>query len=263
MAEFVHVTPPPDGCGPDGVDGVSILLIDNPPWNALSRQVDDELVAAARRIDADPDIRALIVYGGPKLFCAGADLVERAALTVEQYDRMGGLERGIEAIAALRLPTIAAITGHAIGAGVHLAAATDYRVAGDNVRFGLPEIRYAAMPTPAALRRIADLIGPAATADLGRGGRPCGAAEALRIGLVDAVVAPDAVLLEALTVASRYRGRPDLLGEIGAAVHEARSPSLLQSPTAADPVRGLFADPDHGVRIGEYLTGGPAAVRAP
>ncbi|WP_066910689.1 enoyl-CoA hydratase-related protein [Millisia brevis] len=248
MAEFVHVT--------STTDGVAILLIDNPPWNTLSRQVDDELVDAAASIAADPAIRVAIVHGGPKLFCAGADLAERADLTVEQYDRIGGLERGIEAIAALRIPTIAAITGHAIGTGLHLAAATDHRVAGDNVRFGLPEIRYAAIPSTAALRRLADLIGPSATTDLARAGTPFGAAEALRLGLLDAVVAPDDVLSAALTVAGRYRGRPDLLAAIADAVADRREPSAPQ----VDPVRALLADPDHGERIRAYLAGGPAAV---
>lgn len=250
MPEFVHVA--------RAADGVATLSIDNPPWNNLSRQVDDELVDAAQVLDLDPAIRVVIVYGGPKLFCAGADLAERAALTVEQYDRMGGLHRGIEAIAAMSTPTIAAITGHAIGEGVDLAAATDFRVAGDNVRFGLPEVRYATMPSPAALRRLCGLIGSAATIDLARSGRSFGAEEALRLGLVDAMVAPDDVLSEAVAVAGRYRGRPELLAAIAAAVGTG---SATNGPE--DVIRGFFADPDHARRIADYLAGGPAAVRTP
>ena len=125
----------------DVTDGVATVRFDRPPMNALSVEVQEGLRDAARDVARRRDVGAVIVYGGPKVFAAGADVKEMADWTLsEALERTRGLQDAFTAIEQIPQPTIAAVTGFALGGGCELALCCDFRVAGDNAKFGQPEI---------------------------------------------------------------------------------------------------------------------------
>jgi enoyl-CoA hydratase/carnithine racemase len=176
-------------------DGVAVVRIDRPPLNALSGELLDELAATARELAGSPDVKAVVVLGGPKAFAAGADISEfggsdEARIVARRFrtafDALGGIPR----------PVIAAINGVALGGGLELALACDLRVAADNARVGQPEVLLGVIPGAGATQRLPRLIGPARAKELIWSGRQVKADEALAIGLVDRV-APVASLEDA------------------------------------------------------------------
>src|SRR6202046_1133265 len=183
MAEFVRV---------ETDQAVATIRLDRPPMNALNAQVQDEIAAAAAHVADDGDIRAGIIYGGAKVFAAGADIKEMAEAS---YGRMAGdtrrLQASFTAVAKIGKPVIAAITGYALGGGLELALCADFRVAGEGARVGQPEILLGLIPGAGGTQRLPRLIGPARAKDIVFTGRFVGAAEALAIGLAEQVV-PDA-----------------------------------------------------------------------
>jgi enoyl-CoA hydratase len=153
MGEFVTLA---------AADGIGTIRLDRPPVNALNDQVTAELAAAAAEAEAAADIRAVILYGGPRVFAAGADIKEMAtAGYAEMAERSGRLQSALSAIAALGKPVVAAVTGYALGAGLELALAADFRVVGESARLGLPEIQLGVIPGAGGTQRLARLIGPA------------------------------------------------------------------------------------------------------
>jgi len=177
--------------------------------NALSAQVQDEIRAAAQEATARSDIGAVVVYGGPKVFAAGADVKEMAAWSYQQMvDRSASLQASFTAVAHIPKPTIAAITGYALGGGCELALCCDLRVAGENAKLGQPEILLGVIPGAGGTQRLPRLVGPSRAKELIFTGRFVGAEEALRIGLVDMVVAPDDVYTEAAALARRLASGP-------------------------------------------------------
>ena len=200
MSEFVRL---------EVEDGVGTIRLDRPPMNALSAQVQDEIRAAAQEATARSDIGAVVIYGGPKVFAAGADVKEMAAWSYQQMvDRSASLQASFTAVAHIPKPTIAAITGYALGGGCELALCCDLRVAGENAKLGQPEILLGVIPGAGGTQRLPRLVGPSRAKELIFTGRFVGAEEALRIGLVDMVVAPDDVYTEAAALARRLASGP-------------------------------------------------------
>src|SRR3712207_4766119 len=159
--------------------------------NALNAQVQEELRAIAQEITERDDLRAAVVYGGPKVFAAGADIKEMRGMSyTDMIDRSRDLQSAFSAVAAIGKPTVAAITGYALGGGCELALCCDFRVAGESAKLGQPEILLGVIPGAGGTQRLARLVGPARAKDLIFTGRFVAAAEALAIGLVDEVV-PD------------------------------------------------------------------------
>ncbi len=148
MSEFVDVVVADlaDHAGREDRDGdsaarLATLLLSRPPTNALTRQVYREIAEAAAALDARDDIAAVILFGGHEIFCAGDDMPERATLSAEETEAGARLSaQAVDAVGALTKPTVAAITGYALGAGLTLALATDWRISGDNAKFGATEI---------------------------------------------------------------------------------------------------------------------------
>src|ERR1700734_2253246 len=177
MGEFVRV---------ETDQAVATIRLDRPPMNALNAQVQDEIAAAAAQVADDGDIRAGIIYGGAKVFAAGADIKEMAEAS---YGRMAGdtrrLQASFTAVAKIGKPVVAAITGYALGGGLELALCADFRVMGENARVGQPEILLGIIPGAGGTQRLPRLVGPARAKDIVFTGRFVGAAEALDIGLVD------------------------------------------------------------------------------
>jgi enoyl-CoA hydratase/carnithine racemase len=186
-------------------DGIGTIRLDRPPMNALNVQVQEELRAAATQVAADPEIRAVVVYGGEKVFAAGADIKEMADMSyVDMVQRAADISAAIGALARIPKPVVAAITGYALGGGCELALACDWRVAAEDAKLGQPEIKLGIIPGAGGTQRLARLVGPARAKDLIMSGRMVDAAEALRIGLVDRVVPADAVYDEAVALVRPY-----------------------------------------------------------
>ncbi len=186
-------------------DGIGVIRLDRPPMNALNAQVQEELRAAAQAATTSAEVYAVIVWGGEKVFAAGADIKEMAGMTYAQMAvRAGALSSAFDAVARIPKPVVAAITGYALGGGCELALACDWRVVAQDAKLGQPEIKLGIIPGAGGTQRLARLVGPARAKDIVFSGRMVEAAEALAIGLADRVVAPEKVYEEALALVSPY-----------------------------------------------------------
>ena len=188
--------------------GIATLLLSRPPTNALTRQVYRELEAAAADIGDREDVRAVILFGGHEIFSAGDDVPERSLLnSAESAEAARVCRSAIDALAAIPRPTVAAITGYALGGGLNLSLAADWRVAGDNVRFGVTEILAGLVPA-GGTARLVSTVGLSKAKDMVFSGRFMDAKEALALGLIDEMVAPDGVYDAALAWARRFVEHP-------------------------------------------------------
>jgi enoyl-CoA hydratase len=170
-------------------DGVEILVLKNPPVNALSTGVLADLGTHVRAIAEDPTCRALIVTGDGQYFSAGADLKEMATLDASTAPSFVRNVHGMFAtLAGLPMPVLAAINGLALGGGLELALACDLRVAGESAKLGAPEVNYGLMPAYGGTQRLPRLVGLAKAKELIFTGAMISATEALRIGLVNKTV---------------------------------------------------------------------------
>jgi enoyl-CoA hydratase/carnithine racemase len=181
-------------------DGVALVTLDNPKVNALSRELLGQLEAAARALAADPP-GSVVVTGGDRIFAAGADIAEFGG-PEEARSVGGGFRRALDAVASIPRCVIAAISGFALGGGCELALACDLRVASERAKLGQPEILLGIIPGGGGTQRLARLVGPARAKDLVLTGRQVAADEALKIGLVDEVVAHDELHGRALALAA-------------------------------------------------------------
>jgi enoyl-CoA hydratase len=189
--------------------GVGTLLMTRTPSNALTRQVYRELASAAHELAARPDIAVVILFGGHDIFSAGDDMPELRTLNRWEAELADTARReAINAIAALAKPTVAAVTGYALGAGLSLALAADWRVSGDNVKLGATEILSGLVPGGGGCGLLARAVGHSRAKELAYSGRFVGAEEALALGLVDELVAPDHVFDAAATWAARFVHAP-------------------------------------------------------
>jgi methylglutaconyl-CoA hydratase len=175
----------------------ALLTLNRPDsLNAISRLMAAELAAACQRLQDRRDVRAVVVTGaGERAFCAGADLKERRGLLAqERAAHTAAIEAAAEALAALPMPTIAAIRGFALAGGAELAIACDLRVAAQDTVLGFPEVKVGIFPGAGGVLRLPRIVGSAAARDLLFTGRHVDAEEAFALRLVDRVVAPASVL---------------------------------------------------------------------
>jgi enoyl-CoA hydratase/carnithine racemase len=177
-------------------DGVGTIRLDRPKMNAIDEQLHMEVRAAAIEAGQRQDVRAVVVYGGERVFAAGADIKAMSQLDGRSMVAWGReLTDSFTAVQEIPKPVIAAITGYALGGGYELALCADFRVMGAG-RQGRPaEILLGVIPGAGGSQRLARLVGPAKAKDLVFTGRHVGAEEALELGLADAVV-PDAEVYE-------------------------------------------------------------------
>lgn len=163
-------------------NGVAVLTLDRPrSANAISAQLSRELYALVQALRDDTTVRALVVTGAGRHFCAGADLRD------PEQDAPGWMataRRGVDALAAMQIPVIAGLNGTAVGGGMELALACDIRVADAGVKLGLPEIKIGALPGAGGLSRLQAVIGSSAAMTLVMSGRLITAEEGERLGLV-------------------------------------------------------------------------------
>jgi enoyl-CoA hydratase/carnithine racemase len=170
-------------------DGVEILLLKNPPVNALSTSLLAELDRRITELAADPKVRALILTGDGQYFSAGADLKEMATLDLANAPDVVRKGHALFArIAEFRTPVVAAINGLALGGGLELALACDLRIAGESAKLGAPEVNYGLMPAYGGTQRLPRTIGVPKAKELIFTGAMISAAEAFKIGLVNKMV---------------------------------------------------------------------------
>jgi enoyl-CoA hydratase/carnithine racemase len=255
MGEFVRL---------DIDQAVAVIRLDRPPMNALNAQVQDEIATAAAQVTADDDVRAVIIYGGPKVFAAGADIKEMAEAS---YAQMAAdtrrLQDAFTAVAKIPKPVVAAITGYALGGGLELALCADFRVAGESARVGQPEILLGVIPGAGGTQRLPRLVGPARAKDIVYTGRFVAAPEALTIGLVDKVV-PDAEVYQAARdMVNRYAGGPAVaLRAAKQAIDEGLDVDL-DSGLEIERLNfaGLFATEDQRTGMRSFVENGPGKAR--
>jgi enoyl-CoA hydratase/carnithine racemase len=192
-------------------DGIGTIRLDRPPMNPLSKQVQEELREAAHSAAGADEVKAVIVYGGEKVFAAGADITEFTEVGYQDMAlRAGALSSAFDSVARIPKPVVAAITGYALGGGCELALACDWRVVADDAKLGQPEIRLGIIPGAGGTQRLARLIGPARAKDLIFSGRMVDAEEALRIGLADRVAPAAEVYATAQALVRPYVTGPSL-----------------------------------------------------
>jgi enoyl-CoA hydratase len=228
--------------------------------NALNKQVQDEIRAAAGEAAVRADVRAVIVYGGPKVFAAGADIKEMADLSyVDMAERAGPLSASFAAVAEIPKPTVAAVTGYALGGGLELALCCDRRIAGDNAKVGQPEILLGIIPGAGGTQRLSRLIGPSRAKDIVFTGRFVEAGEAFSLGLVDEVVAPDDVYPAAQRWAGQFvNGPARALAAAKAAIDIGLDSSLSDGLKVESHVfAALFATEDQKVGMRSFVENGP------
>lgn len=251
MAEFVTL---------EVSDGIGTIRLDRPPMNALNRQLQEEIREAARAATTDASVKAVIVYGGDKVFAAGADIKEMAELSASQMAAIiGDLQSGLGALAAIPKPVVAAITGYALGGGLEVALGADRRIAGDNAKLGVPEVLLGVIPGGGGTQRLARLIGPSKAKDMVFTGRFVGAEEALRIGLVDEVVAPDEVYNAARKWASQFtKGASRALAAAKASIDQGLDTDLNTGlKIEAQQFAALFATKDRSIGMESFIANGP------
>lgn len=250
--------------GLEVADGVAVITLQRPPMNALSIAVQEQFAQAAREADQRRDVHAVVIHGGPKVFAAGADVKEMAQWDHRtMVERSAALQAAFTTVADVGKPTIAAITGYALGGGLELALACDFRVCADNAKLGLPEIQLGIIPGAGGTQRLPRLIGPARAKELIFSGRHVRAEEAERIGLVDEVVAADDVLSAAMEWAKRYVGGPAMaLRAAKSAVDRGVEVDLRTGlEIERQQFAGLFATEDRSIGMNTFLESGPGQAR--
>ncbi len=226
--EFVRVESDPNN------PAVAVIRLDRPKMNALNAQMQAEIAAAAAQVTDDESVRAVVLYGGERVFAAGADVKEMAELGyADMAVRSRALQDSFTAVARVPKPVIAAVTGYALGGGCELSLCADFRIAAEDAKLGQPEILLGIIPGGGGTQRLARLVGPARAKDIIYTGRMVEAEEAMRIGLVDDTAPAAEVYATAVAWAARYAEGPAL--------------ALRAAKEAVD--RGVDADLDTGLEI--------------
>jgi enoyl-CoA hydratase/carnithine racemase len=193
----------------DVADGVARLTLCRPEaLNALNRELTGALEDAVETVAGREDLRVLMLFGRGRAFCAGNDITEMATLVPDEAEALALRQAKLmDRFSRLPQVTLAAVDGHALGGGFMLAIAQDLRLASDRARFALPEVTLGFNPAYGIARAL-DVLGGAVARDLLLTGRTVRAQEALRIGLVNRVVAPPTLEASALAWAEEIARAP-------------------------------------------------------
>jgi enoyl-CoA hydratase/carnithine racemase len=255
MAEFVRL---------EVEDAVATVRLDRPPMNALNRQVQEELLAAATAASADDSVRAVVLYGGPKVFAAGADIKEMGAMSYsDMAGHAGTLQASFTAFARIPKPVVAAVTGYALGGGCELALTADYRICADDAKLGQPEILLGIIPGAGGTQRLARLVGPAVAKDLIFTGRFVAADEALAIGLVNRVVPAAEVYDAARQWAAAFANGPALALRAAKEAVDFGLESDLETGLTIERIgfASLFATEDRTIGMQSFVENGPGKAK--
>jgi enoyl-CoA hydratase/carnithine racemase len=251
VGEFVTVT--------TDDEGVATLRLDRAPVNALNAQVWVEFRDAARQISGDDSIAAVVIWGGPKVFAAGADIKEMQTKPFQEFfSRAGVLQEAFNELARMPQISIAAINGYALGGGCELSLTADFRYAADNAKLGQPEILLGVIPGAGGTQRMARLVGVQKTKEMVYEGGMYSAEESLAMGLVDKVFPADEVYDRAVEAARRYAKGPFALRMAKKAINEGIEMSLdsaLRLETTL--FTACFATEDRQIGMDSFLKEGP------
>jgi len=255
MGEFVRL---------EVADGIGTIRLDRPKMNAINGQVRAELQLAAVEATERTDVRAVVLYGGERVFAAGADIKEME--TIPYADMVAWatqLQDTFKLLAKIPKPVVAAVTGYALGGGFELALTADFRVLGESAQVGVPEILLGVIPGAGGTQRLTRLVGPAKAKGMVMTGRFVKADEALALGIADKVV-PDAdVYAEAVAMAQQWVSGPAVaLRAAKQAVDEGLELDLdaaLRLETAL--FAGLFATEDQATGMTSFVQQGPGKAR--
>lgn len=185
-------------------NGVGLITLNRPEaLNALNSQITRELSAAVEAMEADESVGAIVLTGSDKAFAAGADIKEIKDKTFIDVFSEQFITASWERIASARKPTIAAVSGHAVGGGCELAMMCDIIIAAENARFALPETTIGVIPGAGGTQRLTRVVGKALAMDMILTGRALSAAEAREAGLVSRVVRNGEQVTTALKMAER------------------------------------------------------------
>jgi enoyl-CoA hydratase/carnithine racemase len=245
-------------------DGVGTIRLDRPKMNAINEQLHWEVRAAALEAGKRDEVRAVVLYGGERVFAAGADIKAMSQLDATGMTAWGReLTNSFTQVARIPKPVIAAVTGYALGGGYELALCADFRVLGASAKIGQPEIQLGIIPGAGGTQRLSRLVGPAKAKDLIFTGRHVGAEEALEIGLADAVVPDDEVYSTAVAMARKFAAGPPLaLAAAKQAIDEGLELPIddglkLESRLFAE----LFGTEDQKVGMTSFIENGPGKAR--
>ena len=241
-------------------DGVGTIRLDRPKMNAINEQLHMEVRAVAMEASERAEVRAVVIYGGERVFAAGADIKAMSQLDGDAMSAWGfELTSSFTAVAHIQKPVIAAITGYALGGGLELALCADFRVVGASAKIGQPEIQLGIIPGAGGSQRLARLVGPAKAKDLVFTGRHVGAEEALELGLVDAVVPDEEVYATALAMGRRFAaGPPRALAAAKRAIDEGLDLALDEGLTLESRLFAeLFDTEDQTTGMRTFLESGP------
>ena len=256
MGEFVNLEV--------STSGVGTIRLDRPKLNPLNAQVAGELGEIVDEVKDREEVRAVVVWGGDRVFAAGADIKEmdeRDAVTMYRY--IGGFQDVFTRLENLPQITIAAINGYALGGGCELSLACDMRICATDSQLGQPEILLGVIPGAGGTQRLPRLVGVGRAKELIYTGRFVPADEALAIGLVNEVVEPDQVYPRAVEIAERFAAGPSValmaakqVIQSGVDVDKATGVMLERQAFAA-----LFASEDQKIGMESFIENGPGKAR--
>ena len=244
----------------DVTDGVAVLRLDRPKMNAISVQVQADLREAAAELTERDDVRAVVLWGGERVFAAGNDVKEMADMSYADMVKVSAsVSSATTAIARIPKPVIAAVNGYALGGGCELALSADLRFAAEDAVLGQPEVLLGIIPGAGGTQRLTRLVGTAKAKDIIFTGRFVKAEEALRTGLVDRVVPANKVLEESVAYAAQFSRAAALA--IRAAKESIDRGSEVDLDTGLEIERlqfaGVFATEDRTRGITSFVENGP------
>ena len=250
MGEFVRV---------ETSSGVATIRIDRPKMNAINPQMIAELTEAANTIAADSSVRAAVVWGGPRIFAAGADIGGFTGLSASEAKALSGVfNDAFLAVENMPQITVSAVNGYALGGGMEMAMATDFRVAADDATFGQPEIRLGIIPGGGGTQRLPRLVGVTKAKEIIYTGRNVHPDEALAIGLVSAVHPPEETYDAAVEMAAGYAAGPAALRMAKQAVMDGLALSLADAVACeAEQFGACFDTDDATIGVASFLENGP------
>ena len=255
MGEFVTVS--------TDDEGVATLRLDRAPVNALNSQIWGELAEAAQEITDDDSIGAVVMWGGPKVFAAGADIKQMQGMDFQEFFARGGaLQRAFDALARMPKPTIAAINGYALGGGCELTMTADFRYAADNAKLGQPEIKLGVIPGAGGTQRLTRLVGIQKAKEIVYGGGMYSAEECLAMGLVDKVFPADEVYDKAVEAAREYARGPYALRMAKKAIDEGIEMGLDEALRLETTLfTACFATEDRSIGMDSFVAEGPGKAK--
>ena len=252
MGEFVRVET-------GEVKGVATLRLDRPKANALNAQVLAELHQAVNELSAMTDVRAVVIWGGPRVFAAGADISEFTGMGVEDgRDLARRFNAALRAVEMLPQITICAVNGYALGGGCELAMAAEFRLIGAGAVLGQPEINLGIIPGGGGTQRLSRLVGITKAKELIYSGRNVLADEAVSIGLASASYPDDEVYDEAVKLAARYCSAPAAITMAKRAILEGFALPLDEALNVEiEEFAACFGTDDARIGVASFLESGP------